>query len=109
MCFEDIENIDICGYGKIPKTITKDEKVSIKAKALFGLISAHYKNGYKSIDSKLLIETLDISENTYYKTFKELLDNEYVIEKEFKTKKSYVKKVFTINVKKENNESDVLF
>lgn len=107
--YDEYEDIDICGYGKIPKTITKDEGVSLKAKALFGFISSNSKKGNKSISSKEVMETFSISENTYYKLLNELIDKEYIIKKEYKTKKSYLKKILIINVKKENNDGYNLF
>lgn len=34
-------DIDIAGYGKIPKTVTRDSCLSIKAKAVFGFIASN--------------------------------------------------------------------
>lgn len=101
---DDFDDVDLAGYGKIPKTITTDEKISIKAKAVFGLISVYCGNGYKKLSTKNAIEILRISEDTYYKSLKELEDNEYLKRKEIKAKNGYKKKVLVINTEKEKRD-----
>ena len=55
--FDDFEDIDVAGYGKIPKLITTDETISIKAKALFGLI-LYMQQLNKKLSTKSAIEIL---------------------------------------------------
>lgn len=102
--FDEFEDIDIAGYGKIPKLITTDETISVKAKAIFGLISVHCSNGYKKMTTKNAIDILGISEDTYYKTLKELETNEYLKRKEIKTKNGYKKQILIINPEKEKKD-----
>ena len=101
---DDFEDIDFAGYGKIPKTLTTDEKVSIKGKAVFGLFAVYSRNGYKKLTTKNAIEILGISEDTYYKILKELESSEYLKRKEIKTKNGYRKQVLVINPDREKRD-----
>jgi len=95
------DDIDLAGYGKMPKTLTTDENISIKGKAVFGLFSVHCGNRYKKLATKDAVEILGISEDTYYKILKELEHNEYFKRKEIRTKNGYRKRVLVINPDRE--------
>lgn len=102
--FSEIEDIDVAGYGKIPKMISTDRTISIKSKAVFGLISVYNTYKSKKLRTAEAIDILGISEDTYYKSLNELEKAEFLKKKEFKTKKGYRKQILIINVERQSRD-----
>lgn len=92
-------DIDIIGYGKIPKAVTTDATITIKSKAIFGFIASnnHWMNPDLCSWSNLC-KIMHISKTTFYKTIDELLASGYIMEQRQEMVKGYDKPVYHINV-----------
>lgn len=91
-------DIDILGYGKIPKLVTTDNRISIKAKGIFGFIASnnHWLN--TDLCSWNNISTImRVSKTTYYKSINELLERGYIVVFKEAAKKGFDKPIYQVN------------
>jgi hypothetical protein len=91
----EYENIDMCGYGKVPKTVTTDDKLSLNAKVVYCLFSIHYSSGYKPLKTTDAVNVLQITDRTYYKAVKELEEKEHLVKKKSRLKVGTAKKFWS--------------
>ena len=91
-------DIDILGYGKIPKVVTTDNELSVKSKALFGFIASN--NQWLNTDLccwKNLCDIMKVSKTTFYKSINDLIQKGYIIEYREESKKGYDKPIYYVN------------
>ena len=67
------------GYGTIPKAIMLDDRIDIKAKGIYAYFCSYAGSGNSAFPKlKDLLYHLQISSNTYYKYFNELIALNYI-------------------------------
>jgi len=67
------------GYGLIYKAVMQDKRLSATAKAIFAYLSSYAGAGTVSFPSRTrILKELGISESTYYKHFRQLIDCGYL-------------------------------
>ena len=67
------------GYGMIYKAVMQDKRLSVTAKAIFAYLSSYAGAGTVSFPSRTrILKELGISESTYYKHFRQLIDCGYL-------------------------------
>jgi hypothetical protein len=67
------------GYGLLPKSVMEDENLSIKAKFLYMVHVAFAGNFAKNcLDSGRIIDYIGVSERSYYKYQRELVEKNYL-------------------------------
>ena len=67
------------GYGTIPKAVMLDQRLTIKAKAIYSYFASFAGSGdsaFPKLDNVLY--HLNISKSTYYKHFNKLIENNYI-------------------------------
>ena len=92
-------DVGVLGYGRIPKIVTRDNNISIKAKAIFGFIASHNHWMNPEVCSWISVcKVMHISKTTYYKTIQELLDMKYIVEEKEHNNKGFDKPVYHVNI-----------
>ena len=98
----ELVDIDIIGYGKIPKLVTTDPQLGIKAKAVFGLLASG--NNWQSSEfysCQSMCRILKISKSTFYKAINELLEHGCIVEFRQPLKRGY-KPIYYVNISRES-------
>jgi hypothetical protein len=68
------------GYGKIPKAVMQDQRLSVVEKGIYSYFSSHAGSGNVACPKKAnLLYHLHISETMYYRHYKILLDLNYLV------------------------------
>ena len=67
------------GYGMIPKSVMIDQRLSVKAKGIYAYFASHTGSGVSSFPKvQNIIFHLNITENTYYTHYKQLINLNYI-------------------------------
>ena len=105
-----VEGVNCKGFGIIPKYVMIDNDLAIEAKTIYAYICSLAGNGKTVFPARDRILTdLQISKDAYYKYFRQLLDNGYiVVNQEKNTNGSFGKNIYTLisNPKKFEKKDD---
>ena len=75
-----VEGVNCKGFGIIPKYVMIDNDLAIEAKTIYAYICSLAGNGKTAFPARDRILTdLQISKDAYYKYFRQLLDNGYIV------------------------------
>lgn len=100
--FEDkllVEGVNSMGYGLMPKTVAKDTRLTIEAKAIYAYFVSYAGAGTSAFPKlKTILTDLCISEKRFYKHRKLLIDFGYISVQAFRNEKSVIyKNVYTLH------------
>ena len=104
-----LTGVNIKGFGRIPKLVMLDKRLSIEAKAIYAYLASFSGGGQTVYPSReKIVSDLCISINRYYKHFNLLLDHGFItIEKQgFVTRNAYV---LNENVVTETDDYDKIY
>lgn len=91
-------DIDELGYGKIPKSVTTDSRLSVKAKAIFAYIaSSNHRLNSQTCAWGYVCGIMQTSKTTFYKSINELLHLGCIEEKYEQAKRGYAKPIYRVN------------
>lgn len=93
-----VEGINSMGYGLMPKTVAKDKRLTIEAKAIYAYFVSYAGAGTSAFPSlKIILSDLNISENRFYKHRKLLIEFGYISVKAERKGKMITKNIYTLH------------
>lgn len=93
-----VEGINSMGYGLMPKTVAKDKRLTIEAKAIYAYFVSYAGAGTSAFPSlKTILSDLNISENRFYKHRKLLIEFGYISVKAERKGKIVTKNIYTLH------------
>ena len=85
------------GYGVIPKSVMRNSKLSLSAKAVYAYICSFAGSGGNAFPSlELICSELNISEKKMYKCRKELIDNNLITVEKKRIGSKYSNNIYTL-------------
>lgn len=102
-----IDGVDARGYGKIPKIVMHDPRLTIEAKAIYAYFCSYAGSGISAFPSvSLILDHLKISRKRYYNHLASLRECGYVSVKQNRTKAGlYTNTIYTLVQKPVSDDS----
>ena len=94
-----VVGIDSMGYGKIPKLVMKDRRLTPEAKCIYGYFASYAGSGNSAFPTvSRIIYDLCMSETRYYKHFKLLTHYGYISVEQVKVKGKFTHNLYNLNM-----------
>lgn len=94
-----VVGIDSMGYGKIPKLVMKDRRLTPEAKCIYGYFASYAGSGNSAFPTvSKIIYDLCMSETRYYKHFKLLTHYGYISVEQVKFKGKFQHNLYNLNM-----------
>jgi DNA-binding transcriptional regulator YhcF (GntR family) len=94
----DVQNLKGCGYGFIPKAVMLDERLDIKAKAIYAYLASFGGSGKTAHPKQaIMLYHLQMCQNTFYTYYNQLLELNYITAEKQRNANKYAENRYRLN------------